>query len=283
MIYPELEKVRELAGGGEYKRIPVSTEIYSDSRTPIEVLRIIKRITKHCYILESVEDRTNWGRYTFLGYDPTLEITCRHGHLKMHCCGTEFSEDTNDPAKYIRKILADNKSPKIAGLPPFTGGLVGYFSYEYLGYSEPSLDLEAEDEEKFNDVDLMLFENVIAFDNYRQKIVLIANIRVDDPNELSNEYEKGIMALRAGAGIIGVNNRDLKTFTVDTGRSIALRKLVPDDILFISESGIRDAEQIKTLADNKVDAVLIGETLMRASDKKKMLGELSGKIGDEMP
>jgi Indole-3-glycerol phosphate synthase len=91
------------------------------------------------------------------------------------------------------------------------------------------------------------------------------------------------MALRAGAGIIGVNNRDLKTFTVDTGRSIALRKLVPDDILFISESGIRDAEQIKTLADNKVDAVLIGETLMRASDKKKMLGELSGKIGDEMP
>ena len=116
MIYPELEKVRELAQCGEYKRIPVSTEIYSDSRTPIEVLRTIKHITKHCYILESVEDRTNWGRYTFLGYDPTLEITCRHGHLKMHCCGTEFSEDTNDPAKHIRKILADNKSPKIAGM-----------------------------------------------------------------------------------------------------------------------------------------------------------------------
>jgi len=202
MIYPELEKVRELAQCGEYKRIPVSTEIYSDSRTPIEVLRTIKHITKHCYILESVEDRTNWGRYTFLGYDPTLEITCRHGHLKMHCCGTEFSEDTNDPAKHIRKILADNKSPKIAGMPPFTGGLVGYFSYEYLGYSEPSLDLEAADEEKFNDVDLMLFENVIAFDNYRQKIVLIANIRVDDPNELANEYEKGIMRLRNMASLI---------------------------------------------------------------------------------
>jgi indole-3-glycerol phosphate synthase len=98
--------------------------------------------------------------------------------------------------------------------------------------------------------------------------------------EAHTESEIG-KAVRAGARIIGVNNRDLRTFTVDTGRSIELRKPVPDDILFISESGIRNADQIKELVRNKVDAVLIGETLMRAPDKKKMLDELSGRIGDE--
>lgn len=194
--YPELEAVMEIAGTREYRRVPVKREIYADSRTPIEVLKILKRITKHCYMLESVENRTKRGRYTFLGYDPTLEITCRDGHLTMRCCGTEMSEETDDPAASIRKILADNKAPKIEGLPPFAGGLVGYFSYEYLNYTEPELFREDEkDEEKFNDLDLMLFENVICFDNYRQKIILIANIRVDDPGEVKNEYEKGIVRI----------------------------------------------------------------------------------------
>ena len=130
--YSELEAVMEIAGTREYRRVPVKREIYADSRTPIEVLKILKRITKHCYMLESVENRTKRGRYTFLGYDPTLEITCRDGHLTMRCCGTEMSEDTDDPAVQIRKILADNKAPKVEGMPPFAGGLVGYFSYEYL-------------------------------------------------------------------------------------------------------------------------------------------------------
>ena len=58
------------------------------------------------------------------------------------------------------------------GLPPFTGGLVGYFSYDYIKYSEPGLVLDAADTEGFQDVDLMLFDKVIAFDNYRQKIIL---------------------------------------------------------------------------------------------------------------
>lgn len=194
--YPELEAVMEIAATREYRRVPVKREIYADSRTPIEVLKILKRITKHCYMLESVENRTKRGRYTFLGYDPTLEITCRDGHLTMRCCGTEMSEETDDPTASIRKILADNKAPKIEGLPPFAGGLVGYFSYEYLNYTEPELFREDEkDEEKFNDLDLMLFENVICFDNYRQKIILIANIRVDDPGEVKNEYEKGIVRI----------------------------------------------------------------------------------------
>ena len=83
-------------------------------------------------------------------------------------------------------------------------------------------------------------------------------------------------ALRVEHGIVGVNNRDLKTFTVDCGNSVRLRKMVPDDRLFVSESGIRTAEDIAVLRQNGTDAVLIGETLMRSPDKAAVLRELRG-------
>lgn len=83
-------------------------------------------------------------------------------------------------------------------------------------------------------------------------------------------------ALSVGAGIIGVNNRDLRTFTVDINNSARLRKLVPPEVLFVSESGIKTAADIEALRSNGTNAVLIGETLMRSSDKKAALDELRG-------
>ena len=81
-------------------------------------------------------------------------------------------------------------------------------------------------------------------------------------------------AMDAGAGIIGVNNRNLADFTVDINNSINLRRLVSDDIIFISESGIKTKEDVSRLKENNVDAVLIGETLMRSEDKKSLILEL---------
>lgn len=83
-------------------------------------------------------------------------------------------------------------------------------------------------------------------------------------------------ALSAGARIIGVNNRDLRDFSVDTGNSRRMRELVPPEVLFVSESGIKDKNDVKLLREGGVDAVLIGETLMRAADKPAMLAELRG-------
>lgn len=85
------------------------------------------------------------------------------------------------------------------------------------------------------------------------------------------------MAKAAGARIIGVNNRNLKDFSVDINNSARLRKLVPKDILFVSESGMKTREDIQKLEENGTNAVLIGETLMRSADKKSMLQELSGR------
>ena len=84
-------------------------------------------------------------------------------------------------------------------------------------------------------------------------------------------------AMRAGARIIGVNNRNLKDFSVDNGNSIRLRRLVPKDIAFVSESGIQSRQDIERLQGSGVDAVLIGETLMRAPDKQAKLRELRGQ------
>ncbi len=84
------------------------------------------------------------------------------------------------------------------------------------------------------------------------------------------------MALAAGSRIIGVNNRNLRDFTIDFENSIRLRKMVPDDVIFIGESGVKDRDDILRLEDAGVNAVLIGETLMRAPDRKSMLDNLRG-------
>ena len=91
--------------------------------------------------------------------------------------------------------------------------------------------------------------------------------------EAHDEYEIK-SALEAGARVIGVNNRNLKDFSVDVGNSARYRSMIPDDVIFVSESGIKTHDDIKVLKDNGTDAVLIGETLMRARDKKEMLKEL---------
>lgn len=90
----------------------------------------------------------------------------------------------------------------------------------------------------------------------------------------AHDEEEVLRAAKAGARIIGVNNRDLKTFTVDIHNSIRLRNLVNEKILFVSESGIKEHAQIVELEQNNVNAVLIGETLMRADNKKEILDEL---------
>ena len=151
------------AYGPQYKTVPVSRCMYADVRTPVEVMRILKNVSSQCYLLESMEDSKRWGRYTFLGYDPQMELACKDGTVHIRA-GTDIEVQTADPASFLRQVLADNAAPRIDGLPPFTGGLVGYVAYDYIQYAEPSLHLEADDDEDILDFDLFLFDKVIAFE-----------------------------------------------------------------------------------------------------------------------
>ena len=190
-MYPTPEEAKKIIAAGDYKRIPVTMELNSDMVTPVMAVKRLKKVSHHCFMLESAEADKKWGRYTFLGFDPTLELTCQDGVLKIKS-GFEITEKVTHPMEYIRKIIKDNKTPVLEGLPPFAGGLVGYFSYDYIKYSEPSLKLNAKDEESFKDVDLMLFDKIICFDNYRQKIILIVNVRTEN---FDTSYNKGVMEL----------------------------------------------------------------------------------------
>ena len=175
-IIPGIEEMAHYRAEGKYKVVPVSCELLADICTPIQAVRKLKNVSSHCFLLESAEPQEKWGRYTFLGYDPKMSISCVDGEMRVN----ELTLQTKDPSAVLRHILAEYRSPRIPGMPPFTGGLTGYFSYDYLNYSEPTVRRETEDTEHFQDVDLMLFDKVIAFDNLRQKIILIANVKLDD-------------------------------------------------------------------------------------------------------
>ncbi len=167
----------------------------ADRFTPIEVMRILSAADKHCFLLESAEQNQRWGRWSFLGCNPTLEITSNDGNLRIRGAlegsdETETQIHVTHPKDEIRKILKEYKSPAIDGMPPFSGGLVGYFSYDYIKYSEPTLSFDELSGGDFRDVDLMLFDEVIAFDGYRQKIYIIAGVDVTDTDKVYEEYDK---------------------------------------------------------------------------------------------
>ncbi|MCD7754462.1 MAG: anthranilate synthase component I family protein [Clostridiales bacterium] len=189
--YPTLEQARQYEA--DYRTVPVTRTILSDRCTTIETLRILKSVSRHCFLLESLEDSGRWGRYTFLGYQPRLEFTCQDGVVRVRN-GFEMKVETRNPGEIIRQIVRDNRSPKIPGLPPFTGGLMGYFSYDYIKYAEPTLNLEASDQESFKDVDLMLFDKLIAFDNLKQTVTVICNAKTD---ALEENYRSACLELDA--------------------------------------------------------------------------------------
>ncbi|MCC7553262.1 MAG: anthranilate synthase component I [Methanobacteriaceae archaeon] len=221
MFLLSLEEIKNITSNKDYKRIPVAYELFSDIVTPIEVLKKLKEISKHCYMLESVEDSKKWGRYTFLGFDPILEFTCDNGIVNIknnlnEDIKKDFEVDkkSNHPRNYINEIIRQNKSPKLPDLPTFTGGLVGYFAYDYIKYNEPTLSLNAQNQDNFKDIDLMLFDKVITFDNFKQKIIIIVNIETNnlDVNyELATNEIKEIVNLIKNGKIDNIEPLNLKT------------------------------------------------------------------------
>lgn len=203
MIYPSLTEVKKrIILNPEAKRIPLYATLNADMLTPCMVMRRLLHADSHCFLLESAEAVKTAGRYSFLGYDPEFLLTVSDGRVTVSdgkgskAPGASLKADGSldaAPADIIRQVLADNRTEVIPGLPPFTGGLVGYFSYDFIKYSEPKLMLDARDEEGFKDADLMFFNKVIVFDSYRQKIFLICSIRTDRPDI---NYLKGEQTLR---------------------------------------------------------------------------------------
>ena len=174
MIKPSCDEIMELAKS--YNTIPVCKEILADVITPITLLRRIAASKKRFFLLESIEGGEKWGRYSFIGYDPIMRVSCKNAVVTIDRNGKMKNIETKKPLEVLRSILKDYKSPSLKELPPFTGGLVGYFAYSMIGYAEPKLKIKSGD---FNDYDVMLFDKFIAYDHLKQKICVIVNMSTD--------------------------------------------------------------------------------------------------------
>ncbi len=173
-MYPECDEILELAKS--YDIVPVCKEIYADVITPITLLRKIAGLSKRYYLLESIEGGEKWGRYSFLGFDPIMRVYCENNTVTIEQDGQEKKIPTKKPLEVLREIMKDYKAPRLQNLPPFAGGLVGYFAYAMMGYAEPVLKIK---KGTFHDYDLMMFDKVIAYDHLKQKICVIVNMKTD--------------------------------------------------------------------------------------------------------
>ena len=181
----ELEAIRE---SGMYDIAAVKQELFSDRITPILLLEKLREKSSHVFLFESAEHIGRIGRWTFLGFDPDLEITAADGHIKIRkgCMLEDVEECTGEPKDILRNILSSLRKPVQDGFPPFAGGLAGYFSYDYVKYSERKLrDRLCHEGSDFRDMDLMLFRSIIAFDNYRGRLILITLV---DLHDLESSY-----------------------------------------------------------------------------------------------
>ena len=174
MIKPSYDEVLNLKDS--YSVIPIYKEIYADVVTPITLLRKIAGISDKYFLLESIEGGEKWGRYSFIGFNPKARLAYKNGTLTITGEG-EKTVVTDKPYDEVRKYLANYKTPKFDDIPPFTGGLVGYYGYAMIACAEPVLKLKRGDA---NDFDLMLFDKIIAYDHLSQKLTVIVNMKTYD-------------------------------------------------------------------------------------------------------
>ena len=198
MYYPKLEEAKKLKES--YTHIPIVHEIYSDFKTPISLINCIRLESDKFFLLESVEGDKKWSRYSFIGFNPSLSIQCNKGIVTINENGVK-TISTENPTNRIRTILSKYNAPKFDYLPPFTGGLVGYFSYDFIKYCE-DIDLVEDNEHDFLDLNLHLFEKVIVFDHQKQKLMFISNVKTEN---LESNYSTATTEIQELVALIDKN------------------------------------------------------------------------------
>lgn len=188
---------------------------------------------------------------------PYIQIAKEYEQAGAECISilTEPSKFLGDD-KYLKEIVENVAIPCLR--KDFTID-------EYMIYEAKVLGAKA----------VLLICSILTKEQIKEYIHICDKLGISALVETHNENEVGV-AIGSGARIIGVNNRNLKDFSIDTENSKRMRKLVPNDIVFVSESGVKSSQDVAKLRDIGADAVLIGETLMRAEDKKAKLAQLRG-------
>lgn len=217
----EFKEINELKTKG-FNRVPISREIPIENTSTLDVLKKLKERSTSVFLLENLKNHKDEGRYTYLGFKPDGKFICKAGKLSyQYRNDKKYTQQVSHPSSFINELLNKYRSPKLDQLPPFSGGLVGYFSYSYMQYSEPSLHLSSETSE-FPDLELLLFNEVIVFDHFKDKIILISGVYTDTYDaEIEINYSNAIVKLAKMEEIIRSTEKlNFYPFSMDNIRPI---------------------------------------------------------------
>lgn len=262
-ICPTLDTLHKIAPQipKECKKLPIYKELYADFITPIMAIALLKSRSQNAFLLESMQDRKQWGRYSFLGFEPSAHISYSNGVVRLesneqklldlarfgkkvskHHTQSNTIEFQANPKEILREVLKLYKSPNLAqygieNIPSFSGGLVGYFAYEYIGLIEEKLDFaktqksistshtKERNPTQTKDIEFMLFDSLIVFDNLAQKLLLLTNIDLDknkNPTDsLKNAYIQGIKKLESIEEILCQNLSTPSTEKISKEQSLS--------------------------------------------------------------
>ncbi len=184
-MYPSIEKVRELLN--DYKTVPIFYELLVDSFSPVQLFNCLHEAYENCFILESVDNKDQWGRYSYIGINPKAEYTLKDHVATVKEQGMEpVTVRVDNPIKFFSEIIREHKAPKFNGRPKLTGGLIGYFAYDMVRYFEKTLVNVPYDDLDMPDADLHLFDELVAYDHLSNKAVIILNINASE--DLEEKY-----------------------------------------------------------------------------------------------
>ncbi len=175
MYSPELSEVKRLAE--RHNLIPIVRTLLADTETPIRLFQHFYE-ERRAFLLESVEGGVKWARYSFIGTDPFLTVSGKHGKMQVEVRG-ETTTYEEKPIELLKRLLRSYSSPALPDLPRFTGGAVGYFGYDLLQYYE-KLPAHRIDDLQMNDIQFMFCDQVIVFDHVKQQIKVIANAHIPE-------------------------------------------------------------------------------------------------------
>lgn len=174
MLFPSLSEVKHLAE--TYKSIPVFYEVLADSCSPVQIMSAVADLSENSFMLESVENSEQWGRYSFIGICPKMEISIQDGLAEVTADGRTTATRVGNPVAFLSEIAGRYHAPQFSGRPKFTGGLIGYFGYDTVRYIEPRLANVPQDDLGMPDCHLFLFDEIIAYDHLASKTIIILNI-----------------------------------------------------------------------------------------------------------
>ncbi len=174
MLYPERKEVQALMQ--EYDVVPVFYEVLSDSCTPVNIFNSLRQGEENCFILESVDHSQQWGRYSFIGVHPKMEISMKDKVAVVTEKGVQENKTVENPIAFLSGIMERHRSPTALNRPKMTGGLIGYFGYDTVRYLEKTLVSAPKDDLEMPDCHLMMYDEIVAFDHLTNKAVIILNV-----------------------------------------------------------------------------------------------------------